>query len=230
MNGPSTTPDPPEAATATPREAPRLVDLPTRPDTPIVLRPVGCDAETIGMNTDCFTLGSVEGVDAPLPAAMAPAGQAIKLRFVRAAEGWRVALVEGAGLFVNQTLSQGGSALRAGDVLRLAPGGPGIQFTLTHDKAESIARLAARHAPRLLAGSADTPTESPTPDPMAGPARDSLTRSPVLWRYAAIGVLLATLLVILLAARLNPTAPPDGVEASDAPGLSATSSDANAQP
>lgn len=119
----------------------------------------------IGMNTDCFTLGTIEGVDAPLPAALLDEEEPIKLRFVRAAEGWRVALVEGRNLFINQTLCQENAALRAGDVLRFVPGGPGVQFTLVHDKAEALVRIAARHAPRLLRGKADKAAKK-----AAGPA------------------------------------------------------------
>lgn len=210
----------------TPAEAPRLEDLPTKPKTPIILRPFGCEGEMIGMNTDCFTLGTIEGVDAPLPAALASRDNPTKLRFVRAAEGWRVALVEGLSLYVNQTLCDSSTPLQAGDVLRMVPGGPGLQFTLTHDKAEPLVRIAARHAPRLLRGTHEAPPSrltdpvasaadrvaAPKPSapetPQEAPSTETLSGEKTSWWYWIGGLIALAILLALLPLLASPKPDP----------------------
>lgn len=190
-----------------------LADLPRRPAAPILLRPCGGLGDAIGMNTDCFTVGTVEGVDAPLPESVRPAGN-VKLRFVRAAEGWRVALVEGSSLFVNQSLCRNASSLEAGDLLRFVPGGPGLQFTLVPDRAEPLARLAARYAPQLLGSSSQDDPVGQT----GGFAMTDRLRSVPWWAWglaAAAGLAILTLVLVAAATGTEHSMAPEATTAEE---------------
>lgn len=131
-----------------------MQDIPQRPSAPIVLRFFGCGEEMLGVNGDYFTVGDTGEEDYALPDAVR-APSTYKLRFSRAAEGWRLTAADEQPYYLNQQCVSGLSPLRSGDVIRLAPGAAGIQFAIVHQHAESLAKLTARFAPRLLRGESE---------------------------------------------------------------------------
>lgn len=130
-------------------EQPKLDDIPNRPAAPVVIRFLGCDSEMVGVNKDFFTLGDAADCDVPFPAALRRDGQTV-FRLGRAAEGWRLNGPIGIQYYVNQEVVTSAANLRSGDIVRLSPGGPGLQFTILNQNAESLSKLAARYAPRLV--------------------------------------------------------------------------------
>lgn len=116
---------------------------------PILLRFFGDNREPAGVNGDYFTVGESPEDDIQLPASVGGT-KGTKLRFSRGAEGWRVTLADEQPFYLNQSRHQGLTPLRSGDVVRLTPGGAGMQFLLRQQQDASLAKLAARHAPRLL--------------------------------------------------------------------------------
>ena len=131
------------------QEQPKLEDIPNRPAAPVVIRFIGCDSEMVGVNKDFFTLGDSADCDVQFPAALRGSGQTV-LRLGRAAEGWRLNCPAGITYYVNQEVVASSANLRSGDIIRMAPGGPGLQFTILNQNAESLSKLAARYAPRLV--------------------------------------------------------------------------------
>jgi len=133
---------------------PSAKDIPYRPTignalAPVVLRYIGCDADMVGVNKDFFTMGDALGCDVVFPAELARDGQTI-FRLGRAAEGWRLNCPSGQTFYVNQQVVNASANLRSGDIIRVIPGGPGIQFTILNQNAEPLAKLVARFAPRLV--------------------------------------------------------------------------------
>ena len=184
--------------------------IPARPKAPIVLRFVGCDAEMVGLNGDFFTVGDTGEEDVSLPKPLRSATP-YKLRFSRAAEGWRLTAAEQQPYYLNQQCVRGLSPLRSGDVIRLAPGAPGFQFAIVHQQAESLARITARFAPRLLRGAAE-PAPAPSEatgrrrtdsDSKASPSSVVSRRSPLATALFAAAML--TLGAILGSLLLRPS-------------------------
>lgn len=119
------------------------------PKSPILLRFVGLPKSPVGVNGDYFTVGDTGDENITLPQAMrGPA--TTRLRFSRGAEGWRVTMPDDRPFYVNQRRTTGLSPVESGDVVRFAPGGLGLQFTIRQQQDTSLAKLAARHAPTLL--------------------------------------------------------------------------------
>ncbi len=132
--------------------------------TPILVRFFGCSGDLQGVNGDYFTVGDSGGEDISLPAALRREGPT-KLRFSRGAEGWRVTAADNLPLYVNQRRAVGLTDLVSGDVVRLRPGGPGLQFLMRQQDA-TLARVATRLAPRRPAAAPEAsapPLESPPP-------------------------------------------------------------------
>lgn len=142
---------------------PDVGDILARPNSPAVIRFLGCRADMVGLNADYFTVGRVDGCDLRPP--MELGGDAsLMLRFSRGAEGWRVSPHEGQPIYVNQEQVRSLTPLRSGDVIRFEPGGAGMQFNIVHQNATPLANLVAKYAPRLLAGDDDSTTPSPRGD------------------------------------------------------------------
>lgn len=138
---------------------PSARDIPQRPAignavAPVVLRYIGCDTEMVGINKDFFTMGDALGCDVVFPAELSRDGQTV-FRLGRAAEGWRLNCPSGQTFYVNQQVVNASANLRSGDIVRVVPGGPGIQFSILNQNAEPLAKLVARFAPRLV------PSDSP---------------------------------------------------------------------
>jgi hypothetical protein len=114
--------------------------------TPILVRFFGCGDDLRGVNGDYFTVGDSGDEDVLLPPALRRSGPT-KLRFSRGAEGWRVTAADNLPLYVNQRRTVGLTDIVSGDVIRLAPGGPGMQFLLRQQDA-TLTRLAGRLAPK----------------------------------------------------------------------------------
>lgn len=117
--------------------------------TPILVRFFGCGDDLRGVNGDYFTVGDSGDEDVLLPPALRRSGPT-KLRFSRGAEGWRVTAADNLPLYVNQRRTMGLTDIQSGDVIRLAPGGPGMQFLLRQQDA-TLTRLAGRLAPKRTA-------------------------------------------------------------------------------
>jgi serine/threonine-protein kinase len=148
---------PPVAASA---DQPKMDDIPNRPSAPVVIRFLGCDSEMIGVNKDFFTLGDAPECDVQFPSEMRRDGQTI-FRLGRAAEGWRLNCPPGITYYVNQQIAAAATNLRSGDIVRVAPGGPGLQFTILNQNAEPLSKLASRYAPRLVQPAADVAPPKP---------------------------------------------------------------------
>jgi serine/threonine-protein kinase len=142
-------PRPAPAPLAGPAEQPKMDDIPNRPSAPVVIRFLGCDSEMVGVNKDFFTLGDAPDCDVQFPTAMRRDGQTV-FRLGRAAEGWRLNCPAGITYYVNQQVASSAANLRSGDIIRISPGGPGLQFTILNQNAEPLSKLAARYAPRLV--------------------------------------------------------------------------------
>jgi hypothetical protein len=180
----------------------------------------GCGGDLQGVNGDYFTVGDSGGEDISLPAALRREGPT-KLRFSRGAERWRVTAADNLPLYVNQRRTVGLTDIVSGDVVRLKPGGPGLQFLMRQQDA-TLARLATRLAPRRPA----TPPEdrktapedrkaAPQPAQPAAPTRGM--PGPKDWAIAiAIGV---ALLLAYLAGSIRSASPhgtaPSSTEASE---------------
>lgn len=175
---PMTTVQPPEESNPTARQ-PDVGDIPQRPDSPAVIRFLGCDAEMAGLNTDYFTIGRTDDSDLKLPDALG-GSPSLLLRFSRGPEGWRLSPSEHQPVFVNQELVDGLTSLRSGDVIRFAPAGPGMQFSIVHQNATPLSNLIARYAPRLLGDNADNERTAPRGD-------DSVVNGMSPLRYEAGG-------------------------------------------
>ncbi len=122
---------------------------PSAAATPILVRFFGCGDEMRGLNGDYFTVGDAGDEDVPLPAALRRLGPT-KLRFSRGPESWRVTAADNLPLYVNQRRTIGLTDLQSGDVVRLAPGGPGMQLLVRQQDA-TVTRLAGRLAPKRAA-------------------------------------------------------------------------------
>jgi len=132
--------------------------------TPILVRFFGCGDDLRGVNGDYFTVGDSGDEDVPLPPALRRSGPT-KLRFSRGAEGWRVTAADNLPLYVNQHRRVGLTDIQSGDVVRLVPGGPGMQFLLRQQDA-TLTRLAGRMAPKRVAVAA---AEEGAAKPQAAP-------------------------------------------------------------
>lgn len=157
-------------------------ELSHRPVSPAMIRFLGCDSEVAGINADFFTVGRSDDCDRRLPDAISLDPQLV-LCFSRGDEGWRVSPPEGVAFYINQERIFGLHSLRSGDVIRLAPGGAGMQFSIAHQDAPSLATLAAKYAPRLLASDAAADAsggemKQATPSP-ARPAKPAHPARPV---------------------------------------------------
>ena len=162
--------------------SPRIDDIPKKPEAPIVLRWFGCEADLIGANSDHFSVGDDDRADYQLPGPLRLATPVL-LRFSRGSEGWRVSPADELPVYVNQTRSVGLTQLRSGDVVRLIPGGPGLQFTIVHQGAEPLAKLATRYAPQLIAR--DHSSGSSTKAAPAAPQKSRTSAAPAPSRTAA---------------------------------------------
>ncbi|MEM6655279.1 MAG: FHA domain-containing protein [Planctomycetota bacterium] len=159
-------------------------DIAARPPSAAVIRFLGCDAPVAGLSTDFFTVGRTDDCDLRLPEAMG-GEPSVVLRFSRGAEGWRVSPSDKLPVLINQEQVRGLAPLRSGDVIRFEPGGAGMQLTITHQNAASLASLAAKHAPRLLGerrGPQPGPAESARPrderSDQSAPERPSVANRP----------------------------------------------------
>jgi hypothetical protein len=114
-----------------PSNPPATADAPARKAVrtaaPILLRFVGCADEPVAVNSELFTLGDGAEDTVLLPPALRRSGS-IKLRFTRGPEGWRIAAADHRVFYVNQNVCRGLTVLESGDVVRLEPGGTGVQF------------------------------------------------------------------------------------------------------
>lgn len=138
----------------------KIEDIPNRPATPVVIRFLGCDAEMVGVNKDFFTVGDATDCDIAFPEAMKIDGRTM-LRIGRAAEGWRLNRPSGIPFYLNQEVATRSVSLRSGDVIRLLPGGPGMQFNILNQNSETLSTLIARYAPRLTQStSGEAPIEN----------------------------------------------------------------------
>lgn len=138
-----------------------------RSATPILVRFFGCGDELRGVNGDYFTVGDAGDEDIPLPPALRRT-RSTRIRFSRGPEGWRVTAADDLPLYVNQRRTVGLTDIESGDVVRLSPGGPGMQFLVRQQDA-TIARLATRHATKrtVAAPKADAAAE-PTAEASGG--------------------------------------------------------------
>ncbi|MEO0528936.1 MAG: hypothetical protein AAF266_00015 [Planctomycetota bacterium] len=190
---------------------------------PILLRFFGCSDERVGLNGDYFTVGNSAEDDVNLPSSMEEQA-GTRMRFSRGAEGWRVTVAEDLPFYLNQSRHQGLTPLRSGDAIRLTPGGSGFQFLVRQQQDASLAKLIARHAPRMA--KAPEASSSPARFEQSSTSTDGPQRLSVLSSNAGrfLGVLLLVTLAIAAgyvvgSLRSQPTSPaasiPERAEPSD---------------
>lgn len=181
--------------------------------TPILVRFFGCGDDLRGVNGDYFTVGDSGDEDVLLPPALRRSGPT-KLRFSRGAEGWRVTAADNLPLYVNQRRTVGLTDIVSGDVIRLAPGGPGMQFLLRQQDA-TLTRLAGRLAPKRTAAVESGVTAKPQAAPIAADAKAGA------WvKNAAVAVAVVVALVLAYLAGSTQSTPssapaPASAEASE---------------
>ena len=162
-----------------------------RPDaTPILVRFFGCGEDLRGVNGDYFTVGDSGVEDVPLPAALRRLGPT-KLRFSRGAEGWRVTAADNLVIYVNQRRTIGLTDITSGDVIRLSPGGAGMQFLVRQQDA-TLTRLAGRLAPKRPVA----PVEGDGTKPHTAPREVQTKRD--AW-VKKVGVVFAVVIALALA-------------------------------
>lgn len=142
---------------------------PSQAATPILVRFFGCGDDLRGVNGDYFTVGDSGDEDVLLPPALRRSGPT-KLRFSRGAEGWRVTAADNLPLYVNQRRTVGLTDIQSGDVIRLAPGRPGMQFLLRQQDA-TLTRLAGRLSPKRTVAVESGETAKPQAAPIAADVR-----------------------------------------------------------
>ncbi len=146
------------------------------------------DAEfLLGFDPDCFvrfTADQYPDVNA-------------KLLVRRGSDGWSATRVRGETTFINQRLLEEKSILRSGDILRLSPRGPDIQFTM-QSGGVAIRSLVKRFLPDNAKAPA-RPAGKPQPAPTAPPGRPS--------SRPAAGVVEAQLVHAAIPAAPKPAAP-----------------------
>ena len=180
--------------------------------TPILVRFFGCGDNLRGVNGDYFTVGDSGDEDVPLPPALRRPGPT-KLRFSRGAEGWRVTAADNLPLYVNQRRTVGLTDILSCDVIRLAPGGPGMQFLLRQQDA-TLTRLAGRLAPKRAVAAVEGAAK-PQAAPISAPAK------PKAWiKNAAIAIAVVVALALAYLAGSTQSTPssapaPAAAEASE---------------
>ncbi len=204
---------------------PKLEDIPVRPTAPVVLRFFGAEADMIGANQDVFTVGSAPTSDFAMPAELVVGGN-FALRFGRGAEGWRVSSPNGVPFYLNQDFVPSSAALRSGDVIRVRPGGPGLQFTILNQNVESLAKLANQFAPRLI----QTPKEAEPIQAAPIEASEGGTTGRLTWGvwWVAVAVLVAAVVTLSLWPLLSsePAALPEDGAAPSVPAQTIPTEDA----
>lgn len=138
----------------------------------------------MAINGEFFTVGESPEDTAPMPKAMRRSAS-VKLRFTRGVEGWRVAAADNRMYLINQRIQRGPAAIASGEVVRLEPGGPGLQFLV---RAQLDAAITG-----------DTPAASrrvaPTTPADASTARPPFWDDPATLRWALVVAALATALL-----------------------------------
>ncbi|TWT96075.1 hypothetical protein Pla108_31570 [Botrimarina colliarenosi] len=168
---------------------------PVRTAAPLLVRFFGGGDEMRGVNGDYFTVGDSGDEDVTLPTAMRRR-ESTRLRFSRGAEGWRVTAADDVPLYVNQRRVVGLTAIESGDVVRMAPGAPGLQFLMRRQDA-TLARLATRNATRRTA-----PPAAKLPSTIEASADAAATR-PAFAFSLTLPVILGLVAVVLGASLLG---------------------------
>ncbi|HMP07112.1 MAG TPA: hypothetical protein PJ982_12235, partial [Lacipirellulaceae bacterium] len=146
--------------------------LPARPSTPIVLRVASGPraGEFVGVEGSEFAVGDDPSCELHLPAPSVGApGVVVRLR--RDAEGWKLATNQ-ARVFVNGEAAKSTASIRSGDVIRLTPAGPDVQFLVQSQNQKTLEKLIATYwpkpAPRRGGGQRAAPRPAgPAPAPRA---------------------------------------------------------------
>jgi serine/threonine protein kinase len=149
-------PAPPRAAAAKPTAPPappfEIGPLPPWPDTPIVLRRASGNkaGEFLGFNTSRITIGNALDCQVSLVEETNPQLADTQIEITRETEGWIVRKHGQGTVLVNHHVIAEEATIRSGDMLRLSPKGPDLQFLVQVQNQKTLKSILAQHAPKAL--------------------------------------------------------------------------------
>jgi hypothetical protein len=133
--------------------------------------------EFVGLNDNAFTIGDAPECNLQLATTHLPRLQGVMVNVARDAEGWKVS-ANRSTVLVNQQPVEQGALVRSGDMIRLSPLGPDVQFIVQTQNQKRLDRLIATYLPqrhrlmqkgRAAAPAPSPPQNSPRPPAMSGP-------------------------------------------------------------
>ena len=178
---PKSTPKPTATSKNSSQYTPTLDDLLERPKQSVLFQVAsGQDiGNCFGTDDDDISIGFKESCSLRFDKSSYPKGGA-SVRVHRGAEGWKVEAMDQFPVLVNEKLCERDTRLRVGDIIRLSPYGPDVQFSL-QTGGQTLVKICSQYLRRQKTKPPVQSTHRPPPPmsqpPMSQPPRQEQSKS-----------------------------------------------------